>query len=397
MTHQWHLVICFYLVAFGLASCGGAGATPSGSATVTEPVPSQTAIVSKPSATLVKSSQTATATPKPSATAAPLPTSTVIDTPNLEGSLWLLTDHKQPYYLRVDMKSGETKQVKIPPACTSSSLPASTYVICRSQQELSLLDLQTGVSHILPFKEPDWFDLTGNRQLLYYGFTDTGGSTIVYSYNLAKAIETSVATVPNNLITIPALSSDGAHLVFVRDIRPNSARIFESIPGTATYRQVGPNAPPATWAMTWSPTAAQLIFGATDVQSEIGYFTNYLYLLDFDSHKTRLLIAAPKGESFGYPLNPEIWSSDGENVALSVRNTLCVVSIVDSRQECISAAPESYDITGAAWSPDGTRIAFGMQQPGLSATSQLMLYEPATRQVTSLLKNTEFQGLFWVR
>lgn len=114
----------------------------------------------------------------------------------------------------------------------------------------------------------------------------------------------------------------------------------------------------------WSPDGTQLAFLARDGEADTGWD---LWLISRSGGEARQLTREPFDEE-----EPE-WSPDGKRVTLSMNRghhqdgTIGIVSVTDGSVEPLLADSWTGDCHSARWSPDGTRIAFVSDQPGLAS------------------------------
>ena len=136
--------------------------TPTSQPTVPQVPSTATAIRSTPSpapSPTLRSSPT----PKPSSTPV------VIQGVNGGGTLWLHPKDGSDY-LVIDMQSGATNKVEFPNNCI---LRFSIKAVCKSGEQLSLIDLLTSDRTPLPFKEPDRLGISSDEEFLFYSYRDT--------------------------------------------------------------------------------------------------------------------------------------------------------------------------------------------------------------------------------
>jgi WD40 repeat protein len=385
-------LIRLLLVLF-VSSCTRLGetSTPSPQPTITEVTHTATAIPNTPSPTL---SAVSTILPTP----APKPSSTpvVIKGVNGGGALWLHPKGVSDY-LVIDMRNGTTSKAEFPSNCI---LRFSIKAICKSGEQLSLIDLLASGSRPLPFKEPDWLGISSDEEFLFYGYYDNDESKklTIYSYDLGNNSERLLISQMDGAEWVEAfvLSANGEHLAFLGRDTQLEHRVFEVSFDDSRIRQIGLDQPPATSDLAWSPVSAQLVYGATDIQSEIGFATNYLYLIDLDSNTLHLLAKAPNGGVYSSFFGP-VWSPDGRQIAIAMRNSssLCIIRLDDNLQNCNEVIPSTDTINSIAWSPNGDFIALYVNKKGASSSARLILYSLLDSTTTILLTGKEIDHMFW--
>jgi Tol biopolymer transport system component len=152
--------------------------------------------------------------------------------------------------------------------------------------------------------------------------------------------------------------------------------------------------PFSTGDIAWSPASRQLVYGATDIEQEIGPSPNYLYMIDEQTGKIQKLAKSPK-PLFFWSQSLE-WSPTGKQVAVGLwdlafksESQACVIDVSTTEQSCI---PALRNIGGRflGWSPSGEHIAF------VDLDKNLILSNPDGTGAVKLLENipSDF-SLFW--
>ena len=107
------------------------------------------------------------------------------------------------------------------------------------------------------------------------------------------------------------------------------------------------------WA--WSPDGTRLVFAAPEGAPE-----GSLDTVDVRSGKRSLLARLPDED---WDLTERVlWSPDGAHIAVLIRkasNEAGRLYVMDADGSNIRVVADDYDPLGIAWSPDGTRLAFG--------------------------------------
>jgi Tol biopolymer transport system component len=108
-----------------------------------------------------------------------------------------------------------------------------------------------------------------------------------------------------------------------------------------------------TWA--WSPDGTRLVFAAPEGAPE-----GSLDTVDVRSGERSLVARLPDGD---WDLTERVlWSPDGAHIAVLIRkasNEAGRLYVMDADGSNIRVVADDYDPLGLAWSPDGTRLAFG--------------------------------------
>jgi hypothetical protein len=378
-------IVLGYLL-FVLAACNSTAPTP----TVTA-VPSSTS-TQQPSATFTKALPEATvqqprptSTPKPTAT--PLPVTSLV-----EKGILFVWDNQAKQYEMFDLNTGNLSRViRWTPGCEWEMLPHATVTVCenRSGQQY-LLDVLKGSTQNLPIWNARLIGWEPKGRFL--AFTQgTADSLDILSYDITANVTRTLALdidrqEQNRWLTQPVLSADGEKLIVVRGIsnQPNTS-VFEIAKIGAQFRQIGLSELPATWDVAWSPVANQFVYGATDIEQEIGPSPNYLFLVSIQNGEIRELAESPQPVFFwSWSLE---WSPTGKQIAVGLwdlafksESLACVIDLDTVRQVC---RPALRSINGKflAWSPTGKHIAF------VDTAANLVVSNPNGTEAVTLVKN----------
>lgn len=356
--------------------------------------------MSSPSIVMVTS--TSASSPSLQPAASPRATTTPLPVADLQevGTIWI--GHSQTDSLGVvNLGSGQVDTLKIPARCSDFSLVfETTQVVCiGSAGQLQLLDLLTDEMRDLSIPARRWYEISPNGPYLTYLYYDSQTqSENIASYGLIEDNNTllalNITATDDTWLTQPTVSYDGQHLAVVKYAEPNDYQVFEFVPGTSQYRQLSFGERRATWDIAWSPTALQLIYGATDIEQEIGNSPNYVMLVDIVTGQTRQLAKAPDGQFYQNFWNDPIWSSDGSRVLMVLEQKLCVITITTGEESCTQVAEADQKINLPIWSPGGDNIAFMRGSLG-SSIDELVVFTPSEQRVTVLLTNVKADRLFW--
>ena len=180
----------------------------------------------------------------------------------------------------------------------------------------------------------------------------------LYSYDLST---NSIITYTNFLQTgilsfEPVLSFDRKTFAL-----PYDRQVYIIGTNPQSHYSISPQNVRPTWLLSWSPVEPKLVLGGTDIDTEIGFCTNYLYIYDRDQNSTNLLSKSSKNECFDDPgIFPKvIWSPDGKKIAAMGYDQLCIIDITNNDKKCTKVIDRSKELIGRyVWSPQGKYIAF---------------------------------------
>jgi hypothetical protein len=328
---------------------------------------------------------------------------------NLQGHIWIRLDWKLGKYLQIDFENGDEKIIPITvPGCVKL-LPKSSDALCQSEDQTYLVNMLTRELKPLPITAACWDAPSPDGGFLSFEECKSSGKDyIAQLYDLEGQIVEPIAHFyesrenrPWN--TDPVLSFNGGHLVI-----QNNDGIFE-ISGDNNYKKILDNHIRATEDMAWSPTENILLFGATDIDTEVGSAINHLFLYDAESGETSLLFKASDNNYIKSFLNQEIWSPDGKQLALILDNyemstiDLCLLTIDPIKADCRPIANSEEDISIPAWSPDSKFLVFeqGDREAG---TISIKVYPVEMKTEYTLLTITpetnyyhdlDIQRIFW--
>ena len=295
------IAIVLNCLIFVLAACSPATSTPTATAA------SSPTLVKQSSATFTKAQLEATvqqsrptSTPRPTTT--PLPVTSLVE----KGFLFVW-DNQAKQYEVFDLNTGSLPRViRWKAVCEWELLPRATVTVCNNQAgKHYLLDLLTGTTQDLPISNArliGW-DPTGRFLLFSKGTSD---KLDIFSYDITSNVTRTLALdidrrEQEQWLTQPILSTDGQKLIVVRGISNHrNTTVFEIAKMGTQFRQVGLSEPSATWDVAWSPTANQFVYGATDIEQEIGPSPNLLFFVDIQRGETRKLAKSPEPVFFGH-------------------------------------------------------------------------------------------------
>jgi WD40 repeat protein len=388
LMKRFYLLIL--ILVWGLAGCQTRNLQPlTEKPIVSSPAATATALKAQVMPTVLPTATSLpTATPVPSATA--LPVSSLA-----EKGFLLIWDDGAKQYTVIDLNGGELSMIQGDTECGSELLPGTTTVICEhASGQHYLKDVFTGAKKDLPIWNASWISWSANGQFLVYSHNIDAGEPIL-SYQISTStIETLTARLNLDWLELPVLSADGQTLTAARNYAARTSRIFEIVRGTSQYRQIGLDKPFSTGDIAWSPASRQLVYGATDIEQEIGPSPNYLYMIDEQTGKIQKLAKSPK-PLFFWSQSLE-WSPTGKQVAVGLwdlafksESQACVIDVSTTEQSCI---PALRNIGGRflGWSPSGEHIAF------VDLDKNLILSNPDGTGAVKLLENipSDF-SLFW--
>lgn len=357
-----YLILGFVLI-LGLTSCQ----------TTNRPLPNETA-TSIPAVTVTRATPTPASTPvatvTPVPTLTPAPTATPLPVASLaEKGLLLIWDNRARQYEVLDLNTGKSpRTIQWNSECEWELLPHSTMTVCEHQSgQQYLFDLLQGTAQDLPIWNAKLIGWDPNGRFLVFT-QGTEDKIDIFSYDITTNVTQTLALdidrrEQERWLTRPALSADAQELIVVRETSDQqSASVFEIAKRGLGFRQIGLNSPPATWDVAWSPTSGQLVYGATDIQQEIGPSPNYLYIVDTQTNKIRRLAKSP--DSLFFWSSSLSWSPKGNQIAVGLWDLAfksepqtCIINVNTVGQVCLPAL-RSVDGHFQAWSPSGEHIAF---------------------------------------
>ena len=388
LMKRFHLLAL--ILVWGLEGCQTVNLQPS----------TENLVVSFPTATVtaLKSQVMPTALPTatPSPTVTPVPSSTTLQTSSLaEKGFLLIWDDVVKRYTVIALNNGALSTIQGNKECGSELLPGATTVVCEhASGQHYLNDVLKGTKRDLPIWNASWISWSPNGQFLIYSHNIDAGEPILSYQISANTTETLTEQLNLDWLELPVLSADGQTLIAARNYEAKMSSIFEIARGTSQYRQIGPDQPFSTGDIAWSPTSDQFVYGATDIEQEIGPSPNYLYMIDEQTGKIQKLAKSPK-PLFFWSRSLE-WSPAGKQVAVGLwdlsfksESQACVIDVSTTKQACI---PALQNIGGRflGWSPSGEHIAF------VDLDKNLIVSNPDGTEVVKLLENipSDF-SLFW--
>lgn len=390
-----YLLLSLVLI-MGLGGCQSAN-RPLSKATPADSLVAATATLPQPTPTPMPA---ATATPVPTLT--PVPTATLLPVASLaeKGVLFIWNDRAKQYEV-LDLNTGNlSRTIRWNSDCEWELLPRATTTVCEHQSgQRYLFDLLKGTTQDLPIWNAKLIGWDPNGRFLVFT-QGTPDELDIFSYDItANVTQTLVSDIERQeqerWLTQPMLSADGQELIVVRGVSGQPGpNVFKIARGGSKFRQIGLPKPPATWDVAWSPTSHQLVYGATDIEQEIGPSPNYLYLVDTSENNVRRLAKSP--DSLFFWSSSLSWSPTGQYIAVGLSDLLfkskpqaCVIDISTEGEMCRESLP---GINGlfSVWSPSGEHIAF------IDLGKNLVLSNPDGTEKIKLLENipSDF-SLFW--
>ncbi len=309
----------------------------------------------------------ATATPEP--TLMPAPTATPLPVASLtETGLLLIWDDQTKHYTVFELNTGNPlRTIPWNSECEWELMPHVTTTVCEHQSgQWYLFDILKETTQDVPIWNAKLIGWDPNGRFLVFtqGTTD---KLEIFSYDItANMTQTLALNIERQeqlrWLTQPALSADGQELIVVRETPDEqNTSVFELL-NKAKFRQIGLTVPPATWDAAWSPTSGQLVYGATDIEQEIGPSPNYLFIVDTQTGKIQELGKSP-APLFFWSRSLE-WSPTGKQIAVGLwdlafksKPQACIINIDTARQECLPSL-RSTNGSFVDWSPSGEHIAF---------------------------------------
>lgn len=330
--------------------------------TVSQPVNTVTPIMLAPTSTAVTTMMSAPPAPTPMAT--PFPATSLT-----ERGLLLIWDDRVKQYTVLDLNAGNSSHtIRWNPDCEWELLPHATTTVCEHQSgQQYLFDILKETEQDLPIWNAKLIGWDPSGRFLIYS-QEAGDRTDFLSVDITTNVTRSLASgidrpEQERWLTPPALSADGQRLAVVREtFDQKSISVFEITQGGSELRQLGLSAPPATWDIAWSPTSRQLVYGATDIEQEIGPRPNYLVFTDVQTGESQKLGKAPKPLFFWS--GSLAWSPTGRQIAVGLWDPAfqsepqaCIIDVNSTGQVCF---PALRNVNGhfQAWSPSGEHIAF---------------------------------------
>lgn len=234
------------------------------------------------------------------------------------------------------------------------------HAICRRKDGLVSLNLATGEQKQLPIPSTSW-KFTPDQEIIYFSKNDNSNIYTMLAYNLKNAMLFRLMEVNmEEWVVLPSLSSQGKYLAGAHDDTGiENDKIFLIDYRNGSFIEV-PAAAKATWNLAWSPIGQILAYGLTDIETEIGFCTNYLGIYNAETGESRILTKAPPGicyDDFDAHFS-SIWSPDASQVALILQTSLCLIQIETGAEECYKLVGEEEQIGKAAWSPNSRFIAY---------------------------------------
>jgi hypothetical protein len=321
----------------------------------------------------------------------PDPTATLVNTYNIPlsrytGKIFINPD-KEGKYIIADLDNHKEIFSKIP-SQDWCELYKGDQIICQEEPDdgkLYLYMWRTESKTLLPIPNAKIWHLTSDEKKLYYGIEAEKDQFSFYSYDIQNEHIETLGIIKSSQWAEPSprLSNDGSHFIGVYSIGDNRFGLYE-VKGQQV-QQIYNGDYSATPDLAWSPNESILGFGVETGPSEVGWYSSNFMVYNAKTGIIKKIAQAPNGKSYGLFQGNSIWSPDGKKVALTVEGNICIIDIETTSQNCYRIWNQEEPISGYAWSPDSTAIAFTSQR----ITNDLRVFSIGDQKTETILTNIE--------
>lgn len=208
---------------------------------------------------------------------------------------------------------------------------------------------------------PSWS--ADNTMLAFLLVEQNTGFASLHTADLSASRTTRVADLPGFAIGVPEWSPDGQRILLAYDdgSQRNQVAYFTLEGELVPFPEQGSHVPFARW----SPSGEHIaIMQVASLYSDLGTARELIVLTDEGDTVWKLSDAYPDT----FFASAMCWSPDGSQLALALsQESVAVVSIQGGGVKVLFTAQRRADVVRSVhlveWSPDGSRIAFTVQDP----------------------------------
>jgi len=264
-------------------------------------------------------------------------------------------------YQVFDFNQNTYEKKEIPLYCII--LSKGSYAICKDKNQLFMWNIDTNEKINLPIKNVSDWRLTPDQGMIYSTSSDDNTQTFPMSvYEISEGKILPLPTVDlSKLLVLPYLSNNGDFLFGTKYVAPWKNYLVEIDKATGQLIDIyTPDDFWITYNISWSPNENLLAFTGTDMRTENANCSTYLMIYNAKSgeiNKSKKLTTGQCYDDFELH-STNIWSPNGEKIALVEGNKICIINVKDLIPKCGNVADTKDKILKISWDPTSKFLAF---------------------------------------